>query len=248
MIIINADDFGMNRKINDAIIAAFKSGICSSTTIMSNMEGFEYALESAEKNRINNIGIHLVLTEGEPLTEEIKSERIFCDNEGRFCFKKNKNVRYNTIQKRVLYEELRAQVKKCRDNGLKLTHIDSHHHIHNELEITKIINVLAVETKINAIRLSRNIGKIDPIKMLYKKIHNRHIKKNYMNVTNHFGGLRDVEYEVNKGNYKILDSCEIMIHPKFNNKGEIVDLDNRIIIDTMNKINSKYEIRSIQGY
>ena len=248
MIIINADDFGGSREINEAIIESFKTGICSSTTIMSNMDAFEHALEGAHENGIENIGIHLVLTQGIPLTEGIKGERRFCDHEGRFCFERNKHFTYNAIQKKLLYDEFEAQIKRCIDHGIKLTHIDSHHHVHVELGIAKIIHVLAKENKISAIRLSRNIGEINPIKRVYKNIHNSFVQKRYMNTTKYFGNLASIEYELNRGNSKVLDSCEIMIHPLFNDKGEIVDLDNRVIKDVINNINNMREIKNIEGY
>ena len=71
-IIINADDFGLNTSVNHAIIESFEKGLINSTTIMANMPGFDEAIDLAHKhNIINKTGIHLTLTEGEPLTTNI---------------------------------------------------------------------------------------------------------------------------------------------------------------------------------
>ena len=70
-LIINADDFGLNTSVNHAIIESFEKGLINSTTLMANMPGFEEAIELAHKNNIiDKIGIHLCLTEGEPITKK----------------------------------------------------------------------------------------------------------------------------------------------------------------------------------
>ena len=83
--IINADDFGMNSEANKAIIHSLKNGICSSTTLISNMSGFEEAVSLIKENNLNNrVGIHLNLTEGVPLTKGILKSPLFCDKMALF--------------------------------------------------------------------------------------------------------------------------------------------------------------------
>ncbi len=48
-LIINADDFGRDSKINRAISDCFKNTLIDSTTIMVNTEGFHEALELADR-------------------------------------------------------------------------------------------------------------------------------------------------------------------------------------------------------
>ena len=62
MLIINADDFGKNRDVNQAVVECFERGLCSSTTIMPNMPGFEEACRLVhEKGLVSHVGIHAVL-------------------------------------------------------------------------------------------------------------------------------------------------------------------------------------------
>ena len=49
-LIVNADDFGFGRGVNDGIALAFKSGILTSTTIMANGDAFDEAVEIALAN------------------------------------------------------------------------------------------------------------------------------------------------------------------------------------------------------
>ena len=67
-IIVNADDFGMSAEANRAIVEAFENNVISSTTLMTNMPGFEEACELAHRRRLlGKIGLHLNLTSGYPL-------------------------------------------------------------------------------------------------------------------------------------------------------------------------------------
>ena len=66
-LIINADDFGYSNGVNYGIIDAFKNGILTSTTCLTNMPGFNHAIQLAKENPNLGIGIHLTLTCGKPL-------------------------------------------------------------------------------------------------------------------------------------------------------------------------------------
>jgi chitin disaccharide deacetylase len=71
-IVVNADDFGASRRINQAILQAFEKRLISSATIMANMPAFEEACRLARQNDLQRgIGLYLNLTEGKPLTREI---------------------------------------------------------------------------------------------------------------------------------------------------------------------------------
>lgn len=95
MLIINADDFGLNENTNTAIVNCFEKGLCSSTTIMPNMPGFEHACQLAhEKKLLNHIGLHIVLTESYPLTEAMKVTSRFCDKTGRFHIDRTRRILY----------------------------------------------------------------------------------------------------------------------------------------------------------
>ena len=67
MIIINADDFGLNKSCSQAIALAFSEELVTDTTIMANGEYFDDAVKLAEKHGFfDKIGIHLNITEGKP--------------------------------------------------------------------------------------------------------------------------------------------------------------------------------------
>ena len=112
VLIINADDFGRDRLSNKAIIQSFKRGLCSSTTLMPNMAGFEEACQLSHDNRLRDyVGVHLVLTEGSPLTEKIKGYSRFCNNDGFFCMTRERPIfNLDNSEKRVLADEIRYRI------------------------------------------------------------------------------------------------------------------------------------------
>lgn len=129
-LITNSDDFGLTQSITDAIIDTHINGVMSSTTLMANMDGTDYAIQKAKELITLGVGIHFNLTEGKPLTEASKIP-LLLKQDGEF--KNNAVQRKNFIfgkEKQVQAElELTNQLEYLLDNGLTPTHFDSHHHI-----------------------------------------------------------------------------------------------------------------------
>jgi predicted glycoside hydrolase/deacetylase ChbG (UPF0249 family) len=123
-VIINADDFGMTSEINAAIVEAFHKRWISSTTIMANMPGTEEAFALARRyNLIGCIGIHLNLTEGYPITKDIAHFYRFCDEKGRLRPRRTM-FHLSTRERLAVEHEIDAQVEKCLNHDIPLTHID----------------------------------------------------------------------------------------------------------------------------
>lgn len=222
--IINADDFGKSAGVNRAIVASFQAGWCSSTTIMANGAAFAEACQLAHEHRLcGRIGVHLVLTEGSPLTDAIRRFPRFCDREGRFCLSRRKPLfRLETAERQAVAAELAAQIDRCRSQGLPLTHADSHHHCHTEWAIFALLRVIAADRRIRFCRLTRNCGGgIDLPRRLYKAILNRRIRRAGLAGTDYFGSVRDVLELLrnNRAGY----SAELMVHPDFDNEGHVRD-------------------------
>lgn len=77
-VIVNADDFGYSSEVNEGIMLAIKMGIISRTTLMVNMPFCDEAVKlSKAQGYWNSVGLHLNLTEGCPLSEDIKHTE-FC--------------------------------------------------------------------------------------------------------------------------------------------------------------------------
>lgn len=126
-VIFNSDDFGYSSGINHAIIDAFKRGILTSTTLMTNTPGFKQAVNMKKKNKNLGVGVHLTLTFGKPLLKNVPS---LVDNDGYFLNKSFYLKDDFEIDQKELSREWEAQIQKVYDAGIQPTHLDSHHHMH----------------------------------------------------------------------------------------------------------------------
>lgn len=126
-LIINADDFGYSAAINAGIIHSHRQGVLTSATLMANMPGTLDAIALSKQYPSLGIGCHLVLTMGRPLDGTNTS---FQDEKGEFY----KLCDYPTMRSQYsdeeIYHEWCTQIEYLLDKGVKLTHFDSHHHIH----------------------------------------------------------------------------------------------------------------------
>jgi predicted glycoside hydrolase/deacetylase ChbG (UPF0249 family) len=227
MLVINADDFGENNNINQAIVECFEKGFCSSATIMPNLPGFGEACQIVhDKKLLEHIGIHVVLNEGCPLTDDIRKCRRFCDKDGIFNFSRAKpTFSLGNSEKQALSKEVRAQIKECRDNGIPLTHMDSHRHAHTEWGIASVIIQVAKEANIAYLRLCRNSGaSLGIIKNIYRYCINQKIKQAKLDRTRYFGSIYDYVYQKKKNeNNKVIDSFEVMTHPAYDDQHVLID-------------------------
>lgn len=154
--IFNADDFGMSRGINQAIAKAYHEGILNSTSIMINLKFVDEALELKKGMPDLNVGLHLNLTNEFPLSNPAEIP-LLVDENGKFkhgfvnlfllSFFKAKELR------RQAEIEARAQLEKAIRLGIKLSHIDSHRHIHHIPLIFNLVKKLAKEYNIPRIRV-----------------------------------------------------------------------------------------------
>jgi len=149
-ITVNADDFGMNENVTTAIAECFRRGIVQRTTAMVNMPYFVEALRIARRLDFSDkVGLHINLTEGAPLTEEIKGSRFWCNANGLFRggLWKNKLWRFWMPKEavRLAGAEIDAQMKAFIASGLTLRHFDSHQYICSYWPLNDITNRVAKE-------------------------------------------------------------------------------------------------------
>ncbi len=223
-LIINADDFGISKHVNEAIMAAMDSNICSDTTLLVNFEDSENAAKLAiSTNRKENIGIHLNLTEGFPLSKKIRNESRFCNSEGLFHTKKNEHIlQLSKSEKIAVREEIIAQIQLCRKLGIPVSHADSHNHIHEEPGLFLLLIDILKNEKVPYLRLTNNIGKTAFSTYLYRSSYNTILGFKKLAGTDYFGSVR------NLGDYrreiKENSIIELMIHPGKMKDNQILDV------------------------
>lgn len=156
-LIINADDFGIHEAVNRGILRGYTSGCLTSTSIMPTGEAFDQALEMAKDCPGLGVGVHLTLVDERPV-ESASLISSLLDDEGFFhshYIEFIKKYLQGNIDLKDVYREMRAQIKKTVESGLKLplTHLDSHQHLHVLPGIIDLVIALALEFNIRAIRI-----------------------------------------------------------------------------------------------
>ena len=226
-VIINADDFGIKSSVNKAIIECFNSGVIKSTTLMANMPGFGEAISLAHENNITGkIGIHLTLSEGDPLTSEILNTDLFFHENNKDLKKHKKRLfMLRTHEKRLIFNEFAAQVEKVKNGGIHITHIDTHHHIDEVWTITNIILTLLKKYNIPSMRILYNLSNSTSLyKMAYRTLVNNFIKVRRSNYSDFLGNqLEAVTRIKNDRSFIEHSKLEIMVHPDYNNEGKLID-------------------------
>lgn len=153
-VIFNADDFGLCASINAGVIAAHESGVVRSASIIATGGAFDAAAEYAHKHPALDTGLHLALCDGRPVCDPA-TVRSLVDADGRFARGHAAFLR-RWLSGRVVHAEvaaeLRAQMKKVREAGLRITHLDSHQHLHAQPGIWKIVSQLAAENGVRSVR------------------------------------------------------------------------------------------------
>lgn len=153
-LILNADDFGLTKGVNEAIVRAHREGILTSATLMANMPAFEDAVERARENPSLGIGVHLVLLGGRPVArpEEVAS---LVDENGEFPRSLATFVAKVTsglIRREHIETELRSQIEKVRASGIEPSHVDTHKHTHAHPKVMESVARVARECGVTRVR------------------------------------------------------------------------------------------------
>ncbi len=134
-LVVNADDFGFTRDVNQGIVKAHREGILTATTIMSEGAAFEDAVRLARENPTLDIGVHLILVGQAPYPITVAEL-----------------TRAVMLRRIRIYEELSAQVRRVLDAGLQPSHLDTHKHTHLLPPVLNAVARISEEFKIPWVR------------------------------------------------------------------------------------------------
>ncbi|HUQ90348.1 MAG TPA: ChbG/HpnK family deacetylase [Bryobacteraceae bacterium] len=120
LLIVNADDFGFTRGVNDGIVESHVNGILTAATLMANGPEFEHAAALARQHPSLDIGCHLVLVGGASLLPPHRPYPLDLKGLLRALWRKEFRIE----------AELEAQVQRIIHAGIRPTHLDTHKHTH----------------------------------------------------------------------------------------------------------------------
>jgi len=141
-LVVNADDFGFARDVNLGIIEAHTHGILTATTLMANGREFEDAIRLAREHPALDVGVHLVLVQGQSL---LSPRAALPDSIGTL-------LEALALRRIRIYDELRAQIARVVEAGLRPSHLDTHKHTHLLPPVLDAVCRLAQEFRIPWVR------------------------------------------------------------------------------------------------
>ena len=178
--ILNADDFGLSTAINKAVTEGMNTGLLKSVSLVANGVAYDDAVDKIIPQYPElGIGIHLNVTEGYSLCQDLTT---LTDTNNRFInnywqlliksYNKNEKDFFEDLER-----EFRRQIEKILSKT-KVTHIDSHQHIHSIPKIFELVCRLAKEYNIKQIRTHFEKFYIVPeVHRHFNKIYPRNIIK-----------------------------------------------------------------------
>jgi len=123
---------------------AFRDGIVTSTSLLVTGGAFEDAVALARQNPELDVGLHLTLVEEQAvLGREVLATLV--DEAGRFpqtSAEFFRRVLLGRISWDEVEREIAAQIARFRTTGLRLSHIDSHQHLHMFPPVLRIVRRL----------------------------------------------------------------------------------------------------------
>ncbi len=154
-LILTADDFGFSLSVNEAIEKAHREGVLNCASLMIAGEAAKDAVERARRLPSLRVGLHLVLVDGSPILP-IPMVPDLVTKEGEFSphlVRAGINFFFRKQTKRQLEDEVRAQFQAFLDTGLRLDHVNSHHHMHLHPTLLGIILRVGKDYGMGAVRL-----------------------------------------------------------------------------------------------
>ena len=143
-LIVNADDLGLTTGVNRGILQAYQDGIVTSASLLVTGNAFEEAVALARQNPGLDVGLHLALVEERAvLGREVLPTLV--DETGQFPRTSGEFLRrafLGRIRWDEVEREIAAQIARFQETGLRLSHLDSHQHLHMFLPVFQIVSRL----------------------------------------------------------------------------------------------------------
>lgn len=154
-LVVNADDLGLTVGVNDGIFHAHDRGILTSASFMASAPAAANAIRGLRNRPALGIGVHLTLVDGAPT---LPPDRVptLVDDDGRFrpswkpfivaCL-------LGRVSMQDVERELTAQIECVAFEGINVTHLDAHKHVHVYPPVFEVVTRLAERFRIPVIRV-----------------------------------------------------------------------------------------------
>lgn len=154
-LIVNADDYGYFRCVSRGILRAANEGIVTATGVMANGPHFRECVGWLGEAPALDLGAHLNLTLGEPLTVDLRRHLNRWAGRLPSKFALVGAVVSSALPRSSLATELRAQLERCLDAGLTIRFLNGHEHVHMLPTLHRLIWEQAERLGLTQVRLTR---------------------------------------------------------------------------------------------
>ena len=153
-LVVNADDFGMSAAISRGILRAHREGIVTSVSLLGNCADLEGARVLLSEAPGLGVGVHLSLVEGAPIADPARVPSLLTPS-GRFRSRGAEFIAAwgkRQIDPSDVEREFDAQVDRIHAAGIKIDHLDTHHHLGFLPVVGRSVEAVARRHDIGAIR------------------------------------------------------------------------------------------------
>lgn len=143
-LIVNADDLGLTPGVNRGVLRAFQDGIVTSASLLVAGSAFDEAVALAQQNPKLDFGLHLALVEERAVLGRDELPTLV-DETGRFPRTSGEFLRrafLGRISWDEVEREIAAQIARFHETGLRLSHLNSHQHLHMFPPVFQIVRRL----------------------------------------------------------------------------------------------------------
>lgn len=171
-LIINADDFGYFHCVNAGILEGIRLGKITATGLLANGVYTSDALDKLRSSTALDVGVHLNLTSGLPLTKDMANALNQFDGNFQNPYTMSRLIYLKRIPSEWVQNEWRSQIEKALGFGLEISFLNSHEHIHLLPKLFPLIKALANEFNIPHIRATKpdSISANNPTSLIRKGI------------------------------------------------------------------------------
>jgi len=158
-LIVSGDDLGLHPGINAGVVRCHLEGIVTCASLCPNGAAFEDAVRALRAAPELDVGVHLTLVGEVPL---LPPDRVPTLARGgrlpahfRALFLR---VMLGRIREAEIEDEMSAQVARARDAGLRVSHLDSHQHVHLHPALLPAVLRVARRFGIGAVRAAPRVA------------------------------------------------------------------------------------------
>jgi predicted glycoside hydrolase/deacetylase ChbG (UPF0249 family) len=157
-LVVTADDLGLSPGVTKGILESHRRGIVRSTSLVVTADSSAEAAAQARMETDLEVGLHIDLVGGWPVSDPAGVRSLVDDEEGRFVglAELTKRLFSGRIRAGEVAAEIRAQAALARSWGILPLAWDSHRHVHLMPPIARVVGRVARDEGVRWIRRGRS--------------------------------------------------------------------------------------------